>query len=212
MSDTTWLIMAAILTVVAVLVTMLIVSVSQRQNVNRLRTTEEELEEVAGQTESLRIRLGRQNEQKHQAYYERNMLVTLLFHIVKTEKLEGWVVKRGYTPEFTGWEHCIYVQAPAKFSLPQLSWHYKTGDDWMLDTLRLPNDGEWDGTTTEEKYKALTEFFKSAALSGRLAVAPGKLEAEPRGLPDDTLPTDKEADLIEVVDAAPVPPVDPRSQ
>ena len=166
-----WLAIGAVLFILVVVVTALLSSYSQRRNVAKLQSADQEIDDVHEQLESTRLRLGRAIDQKNNAYMERNYVLTFLCHVLYVEPVEGWRMQRGYTAEYKGWEHCLYITPPERYGLPQISWHFATDEVWMLDTLGLPQDGKWDGTTTPQKYAALAEFFRSRALAGRLGTS-----------------------------------------
>lgn len=163
--------LALVLIVLTAVVGRFLWSYGQRGLVSKVQSAEVELEDTTETVASLRLRLGKAIEARDEVYMERNMLLCLLLRIVQTERLEGWDIKRGYTAEFIGWEDVVYVQASAKYGLPQMSWHFKADQGWMLGSLGLPDGGKWDGTTTEQKYAAIKELLKSGALAGRISAA-----------------------------------------
>lgn len=77
------------------------------------------------------------------AYAERNCLVALLARLypsgIKRTAIEGW------DPE---WHGCVYIDLPTG----QASWHYHDSETDLFDDLP-PYHGEWDGHSTEEKYR-----------------------------------------------------------
>lgn len=173
--------MISVIFVIAIVVTLFLWSYGQRGLVGKVQATELDLEETSEAAESLRLRLGRAIESKDNAYYERNMVVILLLRVLQTENIEGWKVLRGYTSEFKGWEPAVYIDAPERYGLSQMSWHFKNPDQlWMLESLGLPDGGVWDGHTTEQKYASMREFFMSGALAGRISAA-----APAEGYPSD---------------------------
>lgn len=77
------------------------------------------------------------------AYWERNRLVAILARLFPSGRavtnISGWDNK---------WHNCIYIDTPRG----QLSWHVH--DDEMIQFASLPEyPGDWDGHTTEEKYR-----------------------------------------------------------
>lgn len=83
--------------------------------------------------------------EKDNAYWERNRLVAILARIYPSGRtltnIDGWDEK---------WHNCIYLDTPRG----QLSWHIH--DDEMVQFASLPEyQGEWDGHSTEEKYRRL---------------------------------------------------------
>ena len=76
-------------------------------------------------------------------YLERNCLVALLARLypsgIKRTAIEGW------DPE---WHGCVYIDLPTG----QASWHYHDSETDLFDDLP-PYHGEWDGHSTEEKYR-----------------------------------------------------------
>lgn len=85
---------------------------------------------------------------KHGAYEERNRLVALLasFYpsgIARTD-IPGWL------PD---WHGCVYIDLPNG----QASWHFHDSHAHLFAHLP-PYQGEWDGHTTEEKYRNIAEL------------------------------------------------------
>lgn len=91
-------------------------------------------------------------------YTERNHLVALLSTIfpsglAKTD-IDNWDKE---------WHNCVYIDFP----WGQASWHFHDSEMYLFQ--HLPQyDKEWDGHTTEEKYKAIqkqvnTELTKSSS-------------------------------------------------
>jgi hypothetical protein len=82
---------------------------------------------------------------KDAAYRERNRLVAYLARLfpagTKRTDIPGW------EPE---WQGCVYIDTPEG----QMSWHYHDSDAHLFAWLP-PYGGEYDGHTTEEKYKRL---------------------------------------------------------
>ena len=80
-----------------------------------------------------------------QAYTERNRLVAFLARLypsgLKKTDIEGW------DPE---WHNCVFIDTP----FGQMSWHYHDDDAHLFSGLP-PYQGEWDGHSTEEKYRRL---------------------------------------------------------
>ncbi len=79
------------------------------------------------------------------AYAERNYLVALLARLypsgLKRTAIEGW------EPE---WHGCVYVDLPTG----QASWHYHEREAHLFKGLP-PYPREWDGHSTEEKYRRI---------------------------------------------------------
>ena len=96
---------------------------------------------------------------KDDAYLERNRLVAVLAKLfpsgIKKTNIEGW------SPD---WHGCVYIDLPCG----QVSWHYHDSHAFLFDGLPA-YEGEWDGTTTEEKYKLLETFTGDIALKARIA-------------------------------------------
>lgn len=88
--------------------------------------------------------------EKNQAYHERNQLVALLARIypsgIKRTAIEGW------DPE---WHGCVYIDSPAG----QLSWHYHDSEAKFFEDLP-EYAGEWDGHSTEEKYRRVIDIWE----------------------------------------------------
>jgi hypothetical protein len=83
------------------------------------------------------------------AYAERNQLVALLARIfpsgIKRTAIEGW------DPE---WHNCVYLCLPTG----QASWHYHDRDAHLFAMLP-PYAADWDGHTTEEKYRRVRDLL-----------------------------------------------------
>ena len=85
----------------------------------------------------------RLREAKDGAYEERNRVVALLASVfpsgVKKTAIPGWHAE---------WHGCVYVDLPTG----QASWHYHDSQAHLFTHLP-PYQGDWDGHTTEIKYK-----------------------------------------------------------
>lgn len=83
------------------------------------------------------------------AYAERNQLVAVLARLypsgTKRTAIEGW------DPE---WHGCVYIDLPTG----QASWHYHDREAYLFEGLPL-YEGEWDGHTTEEKYRRIAALY-----------------------------------------------------
>lgn len=94
---------------------------------------------------ALEARCAALEESKDEAYSERNKLVRLLASLypsgLKATSIEGW------DPD---WHWCVYIDLPTG----QASWHIHVSE--YPNFSHLPNyEGEWDGHTTEEKYRRI---------------------------------------------------------
>lgn len=85
---------------------------------------------------------------KDAAYEERNRVVAALAKLfpsgTKRTDIPGWD---------TEWHGCVYIDLPTG----QVSWHYHDGQAHLFAALP-PYAGEWDGHSTEEKYRRLAEL------------------------------------------------------
>lgn len=83
---------------------------------------------------------------KDAAYEERNRLVAALAAVfpagTKKTDIPGWDAE---------WHGCVYIDLPTG----QVSWHYHDSQSHLFAHLS-PYDGEWDGHTTDEKYRRVT--------------------------------------------------------
>lgn len=91
-------------------------------------------------------------EETDQAYTERNRLVAVLARLwpagIKRTDIPGWDAE---------WHNCVYIDLPTG----QVSWHYHDRDAHLFADLPAYS-GEWDGHTTEEKYRRLAaSMFRS---------------------------------------------------
>lgn len=100
---------------------------------------------------------------KDAAYLERNQVVAALAKAfpsgVARTAIEGWS---------EDWHGCVYVDLPTG----QASWHFHDSQANLFDGLPQYH-GDWDGHTTEEKYRRLAA----------LQVAPAQAIAEVRTTP-----------------------------
>jgi hypothetical protein len=91
----------------------------------------------------LNAEITRLREAKDGAYEERNRVVALLASVfpsgVKKTAIPGWHAE---------WHGCVYVDLPTG----QASWHYHDSQAHLFTHLP-PYQGDWDGHTTEIKYK-----------------------------------------------------------
>ena len=92
-----------------------------------------------------------ERENTNNAYKERNQLVALLSTVFPSGKaktaIEGWD---------EAWHGCVYIDFP----WGQASWHYHTDDEWMFE--HLPQyTMQWDGHTTDAKYRAIAKAIRA---------------------------------------------------
>lgn len=89
---------------------------------------------------------------KDAAYEERNRVVAALARAfpsgVKRTAIPGWS---------DDWHGCVYIDLPTG----QASWHYHDSHAHLFDGLP-PYPGEWDGHSTEEKYRRLAALADEA--------------------------------------------------
>lgn len=84
------------------------------------------------------------------AYRERNILVLFL-----TTLYPSYRGLHGEDPKWhKDWQNIIYIDSPAG----QLSWHIKSDLLPMFEHLEFREGNNWDGHTTEEKYRRLTSI------------------------------------------------------
>ena len=92
-----------------------------------------------------------ERENTNNAYKERNQLVALLTTLFPSGKaktaIDGWD---------EAWHGCVYIDFP----WGQASWHYHTDDEWMFEHLP-PYIKQWDGHTTDEKYRAIVKAIRA---------------------------------------------------
>lgn len=98
--------------------------------------------------------------QKDAAYLERNQVVQALSKCfpsgVSRTAIEGWS---------DDWHGCVYIDLPTG----QVSWHFHDSQAHLFEHLP-PYRGQWDGHSTEEKYRRLAAL-SADALSAQLATA-----------------------------------------
>jgi len=88
-------------------------------------------------------------EEKHQAYNERNRLVAFISKLYPSH-----MTRHPPDPEWdVEWLNIVCVHAP----FGQLTWHIKLDELDLFSHLNMANN-DWDGTTTEEKYKLIEEW------------------------------------------------------
>lgn len=88
---------------------------------------------------------------KDSAYEERNRLVALMATMavssgIRKTAIEGWNEE---------WHNCVYIDT----EVGQMSWHYHDSQAHLFAHLP-PYDKEWDGHTTELKYKRLEQLMR----------------------------------------------------
>ena len=84
-------------------------------------------------------------EEKDQAYRERNHLVAALARLYPSG------IKRTDIPDWSpDWHGCVYIDLPSG----QISYHYHDSQAWLFE--RLPTyEGEWDGHNKETVHQRL---------------------------------------------------------
>jgi hypothetical protein len=104
--------------------------------------------------------------QKHQAYYERNLVIALLARVLMEEALvhpntPGFLIGTGVDKHFEDWKTCLYIETPAQYELGQLNWHFHDEHAWMVESLGAPpHPFKWDGRTKEQKNSAIEAYLK----------------------------------------------------
>jgi hypothetical protein len=92
---------------------------------------------------------------KDQAYSERNRCVAALALMAKGN---GWPVGLARHPEAEVWEddwrNIVWINLPSG----QVTWHLHDSELPLFDFLTLDPSFEWDGHTTEEKYRRLAQL------------------------------------------------------
>ena len=101
--------------------------------------------------ELVNLAVEQERENTNNAYKERNQLVALLSTLFPSGKaktaIEGWD---------EAWHGCVYIDFP----WGQASWHYHTDDEWMFE--HLPQyTMQWDGHTTDAKYRAIAKAIQA---------------------------------------------------
>lgn len=155
----TLLIMCLAIAALVVMLMVFLVAQGKRKATAKLQEAEAELDDTFETNQSLKIRLNRAIQNKNDAFRERNYVVALLIRTCIEYKL-GWPCWKGYTAEFKGWEGVVYIQHPV---LGQISWHFATEEQWMVDSLNLPDGADWDGRTQTEKYDAIRRYLLESA-------------------------------------------------
>lgn len=90
---------------------------------------------------------------KNAAYAERNRIVVAFAKLARRIGCRIGIAR----PEIPGWEPewltCLYVDT----AVGQLSWHFHDSEVHLLAGIGA-YPGQWDGHTTEEKYRRLESF------------------------------------------------------
>jgi hypothetical protein len=102
-------------------------------------------DEAADAIEALRAQVEEMNNQKDDAYEERNQVVAALARLFPSglarTNIPGWSAD---------WHGCVYIDLPTG----QVSWHYHDSHSAFFAGLP-PYAGSWDGHDTPQKYRRL---------------------------------------------------------
>ena len=86
------------------------------------------------------------------AYLERNMLVAHLSKIYPSYLGKHEQSDKKWDPN---WMNIVYINSPKG----QLSWHFHKDLLYLFSHLEFKNGKNWDGHSTEEKYKRLNSII-----------------------------------------------------
>lgn len=97
--------------------------------------------------------------QKDNAYWERNQLVAAL-----SKLFPSFLTKHPETDKEweSDWRTIVVINLPSREDFAkggQLTWHIHDSEIAMFDHLEYVNHFEWDGHTTEEKYRRLRKMI-----------------------------------------------------
>lgn len=133
-------------------------------------------EQLADEVQKLRLRVEELEAQKNGAYAERNQVVALL---ARMAPWMGWNSGIGYHPESDAtwepdWRTIVFVDLPTG----QASWHFHISEQHLLQRGLLPSYlGEWDGHSTEEKYRRVNDALTHpCTLANHECSACGRIE------------------------------------
>jgi hypothetical protein len=101
-------------------------------------------------------------------YNERNRVVSAFAHLADAVGWPVWVATTAIEGWDAEWHNCLFINTPAG----QVSWHFHDREADLFGDLERHNDREWDGHTTDEKYRRL-EDLDFAALTADWAEARG---------------------------------------
>lgn len=114
------------------------------------RTAHFHIEALCDEVERLWSLLEGMEARKDAAYLERNQVVAALSKCfpsgIARTAIEGWS---------EDWHGCVYIDLPTG----QASWHYHDSQAYLFKDLP-PYTKQWDGHTTDEKYKRLAGLSK----------------------------------------------------
>ena len=98
--------------------------------------------------------------QKNKAYWERNQLVAYLSRL-----FESWMEKHPSKDDQweDEWRNVVFIDLPQGL----YSWHIHDSEISYFQHLILREGNSWDGSTTDEKYKAL---LKKPEVKGKVFV------------------------------------------
>lgn len=129
--------------------------------------------ELTTELAKVKAQLAEMHRQKHQAYYERNVVIAMFARVLLEEGLTGpfedketFFVGRGYDPHFKDWGTCLYIEPPQRYGIGQLNWHVKDAEAWLVNSLGLPEHPTgWDQRVREEKYAAIEGWLHRLGLA-----------------------------------------------
>lgn len=126
-----------------------LVASAERERIKQANAPE--IERINAHIKELEDAVISERENTNNAYKERNQLVALLTTLFPSGKaktaIEGWD---------EAWHGCVYIDFP----WGQASWHYHTDDEWMFEHLP-PYTKQWDGHTTDAKYRAIAKAIRA---------------------------------------------------
>lgn len=106
-------------------------------------------EDLRNEIAELKQKVQQLEEQKNNAYAERNKCVAVLARIfpsgIRKTDIPGWDKE---------WENCVYIDLPTG----QCSWHYHGKESYLFKDLGV-YPKPYDGHTTEKKYARMERYI-----------------------------------------------------
>jgi hypothetical protein len=98
--------------------------------------------------------------QKNNAYSERSKVVAALARLINANVwFKACVGVAQHDPNDTTWESDWRTILVIELPTGQITWHFPDSEKSLLEGLPVIDNYQWDGHTTEEKYKRLLNFL-----------------------------------------------------
>lgn len=93
--------------------------------------------------------------QKDQAYSERNKVVAAIAHIIAATGMGNVYLAKHVDADWEDdWRNILVIELPNG----QITWHFHDSEMHLLGNFELSNNYQYDGHSTEEKYKRLLDY------------------------------------------------------